>query len=181
MTLLYFIRKRRDLPFNWMFLLFGLFIVECGTKHWMEVWTLWEPQYWLAGVIKAITAAASVPTAIALALLIPQALAMLLQIIGHEARQARDAVAALAVAASFRPHVGIFDIGLPDIDGNELARRVRRETWGKNMRLIALTGWGRDEDKNQSLQAGFDRHLTKPVDLKVLEDELRDVAVNDAA
>ena len=62
-TLVYFIRKRRDLPFNWMFLLFGLFIVACGTTHWMEVWTLWEPQYWLAGVVKAITAAASVPTA----------------------------------------------------------------------------------------------------------------------
>ena len=75
-TLIYFILKRRDLPFNWMFLLFGLFIVACGTTHWMEVWTLWEPQYWLAGVIKAITAAASVPTAIALVLLIPQALAI---------------------------------------------------------------------------------------------------------
>src|SRR5258706_6191423 len=75
-TLIYFIRKRRDLPFNWMFLLFGLFIVACGATHWMEVWTLWEPQYWLAGVVKAITAAASVPTAVALVMLIPQALAI---------------------------------------------------------------------------------------------------------
>src|SRR3954471_13312506 len=75
-TLVYFIRKRRDMPFNWMFLLFGLFIVACGATHWMEVWTLWEPQYWLAGVVKAITAAASVPTAIALVLMVPQALAI---------------------------------------------------------------------------------------------------------
>jgi len=75
-TLVYFIRKRRDLPFNWIFLLFGLFIVACGATHWMEVWTLWEPRYWLAGVVKAITAAASVPTAIALVMLVPQALAI---------------------------------------------------------------------------------------------------------
>jgi signal transduction histidine kinase/ActR/RegA family two-component response regulator len=73
-TLVYFIRKRSDLPFNWMFLLFGLFIVACGATHWMEVWTLWHPDYWLSGVVKAITAAASVPTAIALVMLVPQAL-----------------------------------------------------------------------------------------------------------
>ena len=75
-TLVYFIRKRHDLPFNWIFLLFGLFIVACGATHGMEVWTLWEPSYWLAGVVKAITAAASVPTAIALVMMMPQALAI---------------------------------------------------------------------------------------------------------
>ena len=68
-----FIRKRTDLPFNWMFLLFGVFIVACGATHWMEVWTLWNPTYWLSGSVKAITAAASVPTAILLYLLIPKA------------------------------------------------------------------------------------------------------------
>jgi PAS domain S-box-containing protein len=73
-TLLWFIRKRRDLPFSWMFGLFGVFIVACGTTHVMEVWNLWHAQYWLAGVVKAVTATASVATAILLARLMPRAL-----------------------------------------------------------------------------------------------------------
>ncbi len=73
-TLVYFVRKRRDLPFNWMFLLFGLFIVACGSTHVMEAWTLWHANYWLSGGIKAITALASVPTAILLVQLVPKAL-----------------------------------------------------------------------------------------------------------
>jgi signal transduction histidine kinase len=75
-TLAYFVNKRRDLPFNWMFLCFGLFIVSCGATHLMEIWTLWVPSYWLSGFIKAITAAASVPTAVLLVRLVPQALAL---------------------------------------------------------------------------------------------------------
>ena len=75
-TLLYFVRRRRDLPFHWMFLCFGVFIIACGTTHVMEVWTLWTPTYWLAGVVKAITAAASLPTAVLLIKLVPQALAI---------------------------------------------------------------------------------------------------------
>jgi signal transduction histidine kinase len=75
-ALLRFIRRRTDVPFNWMFLLFGVFIVACGATHWMEVWTLWQPSYWLSGAVKAVTAAASVPTAILLYLLLPQALAL---------------------------------------------------------------------------------------------------------
>ena len=73
-TLLRIIRKRRDLPFSWMFALFGVFIIACGTTHLMEVWNLWHAQYWLAGVVKAVTAAASVPTAILLAQLMPRAI-----------------------------------------------------------------------------------------------------------
>ena len=75
-TLLSFVRKRRDLPFHWMFLLFGLFIIACGSTHVMEVWTLWHATYWLSGIVKAITALASVPTAILLVQLVPQALAL---------------------------------------------------------------------------------------------------------
>lgn len=66
-TLLWLVRKRRDLPFGWMFGLFGTFIVACGTTHVMEVWNLWHAEYWLAGVLKAVTAVASVATAILLA------------------------------------------------------------------------------------------------------------------
>src|SRR5258705_11595755 len=76
LALFYFVRRRQDLPFHWMFLLFGLFIFGCGTTHVMEVWTLWNGTYRLAGVIKAITAAASVVTAVLLVRLIPQALSL---------------------------------------------------------------------------------------------------------
>ncbi|MEA5625636.1 PAS domain S-box protein [Nostoc sp. UHCC 0251] len=74
--LVYFVRKRRDVPFGWMFLMFGTFIVACGTTHLMDVWTLWHPTYWLSGLIKAITAFVSVLTAIQLVPLIPKALAL---------------------------------------------------------------------------------------------------------
>jgi signal transduction histidine kinase len=75
-TLAAFVRKRKDIPFNWMFVCFGVFIIACGATHVMEIWTLWTPTYWLAGVVKAITAAASVPTAILLIWLLPKALAI---------------------------------------------------------------------------------------------------------
>jgi C4-dicarboxylate-specific signal transduction histidine kinase len=76
LVLLYFVRKRRDLPFNWMFVMFGVFILACGTTHIMEVWTLWHPMYRLSGVIKAFTALVSLATAVMLVKLIPQALAL---------------------------------------------------------------------------------------------------------
>ncbi|MBD3562769.1 PAS domain S-box protein, partial [Planktothrix sp. FACHB-1355] len=75
-TLLYFVRKRQDLPFNWVFLLCGAFIVACGTTHLMEIWTLWHPTYWLSGAIKAFTALVSAYTAIQVANLMPKALAL---------------------------------------------------------------------------------------------------------
>lgn len=75
-TLVYFIRKRRDVPFNWIFVCFGLFILACGATHAMEVWTLWHASYWLSGGVKVITALASVPTAVLLIQLVPQALAL---------------------------------------------------------------------------------------------------------
>jgi PAS domain S-box-containing protein len=75
-TLLYFVRKRTDLQFNWIFVCFAIFIVACGTTHLMEVWTIWHATYWLSGTIKAITAFASVPTAILLIKLVPDALGL---------------------------------------------------------------------------------------------------------
>ncbi|MDZ8024261.1 MAG: EAL domain-containing protein [Nostoc sp. DedQUE11] len=76
LTLLYFVRKREDLPFNWIFVLFATFIVTCGTTHLMDIWTLWYPTYWLSGLIKAITALVSLYTACELIPLIPKALAL---------------------------------------------------------------------------------------------------------
>ncbi|QIR41493.1 sensor histidine kinase [Tolypothrix sp. PCC 7910] len=75
-TLVYFVQKREDFPFKWILLLFGTFIVSCGTTHVMEVWTLWHPTYWLSGTIKFFTAAVSVYTAIILVPIVPQALAL---------------------------------------------------------------------------------------------------------
>ncbi len=75
-TLVYFVRRRRDIPFNWMFLCFGTFIIACGFTHGMEIWTLWRANYWLSGAIKAVTALVSVPTAILLMKLVPQILAL---------------------------------------------------------------------------------------------------------
>src|SRR6202161_2392007 len=76
LTLIYFVRKRRDVPFNWVFVCFGVFILTCGATHAMEVWTLWHATYWLSGAVKGVTALASVPTAILLVGLIPKALAI---------------------------------------------------------------------------------------------------------
>ena len=75
-TLVYFVRRRKDLVFNWMFVCFAVFILACGTTHVMEIWNIWHANYWLSGSIKALTALASVPTAILLVKLIPQALAL---------------------------------------------------------------------------------------------------------
>jgi signal transduction histidine kinase/CheY-like chemotaxis protein len=73
-TLLYFVRRRKDLEFNWIYVCFAVFIIACGLTHLMEIWTVWEPVYWLSGGVKAVTALASVPTAILLVRLVPTAL-----------------------------------------------------------------------------------------------------------
>jgi hypothetical protein len=75
-VLIYFIRQRRDLPFNWIFWMFGSFILACGTTHLMEIWNIWHGSYLVSGIIKAVTAAISVATAIRLVPLLPQAVAV---------------------------------------------------------------------------------------------------------
>ncbi len=82
---------------------------------------------------------------------------------GHEVREARDGASALALAAESRPDVALIDIGLPDLDGYELARRLRAAPGGRRMGLVALTGYGQAEDQRRAFDAGFDAHLTKPV------------------
>jgi CheY-like chemotaxis protein len=96
-------------------------------------------------------------------------LAMILRLKGHDIQTAHDGLEAIQAAASFRPEVVLLDIGLPKMNGYEAARHIREQPWGGNMALIALTGWGQDEDKRRSLEAGFDHHLTKPVDPAALE------------
>ena len=92
------------------------------------------------------------------------ALGMLLQLAGHDVRVAHGGRAALAIAQTFRPEVALMDIGMPDMDGYEVAKKLRQQPWGGGIRLIALTGWGGEEDQRRALDAGFDQHMTKPVD-----------------
>jgi CheY-like chemotaxis protein len=90
-------------------------------------------------------------------------IALLLEVAGHEVRTAYDGPDALTIAASFRPAVVILDLGLPIMDGFEIARRIEGQQWGKDMALVALTGWGQQEDYRRTRDAGFDAHLVKPV------------------
>ena len=97
-----------------------------------------------------------------------ESLAMLLQISGNETHMAHDGLEAVEAAERFRPDVVLLDIGLPQLNGYDVCRRIREQPWGKAMMLIALTGWGQDEDRRQSKDAGFDAHLVKPVDYGAL-------------
>ena len=91
-------------------------------------------------------------------------LAMVLKMAGYEAYPTHSGMEALEVGARVHPEVFILDIGMPELSGYELASRIRQEPWGRDALLIALTGWGQQEDKERSRCAGFDHHLTKPVD-----------------
>jgi PAS domain S-box-containing protein len=98
-----------------------------------------------------------------------ESLAMLLQALGCKIYLAHTGIDALALALKHRPHVAILDIGMPGKSGYEVAQQIRSEAWGSQVILIAVTGWGQEEYKRQSQSAGFDHHLTKPVDLEALE------------
>jgi PAS domain S-box-containing protein len=92
-----------------------------------------------------------------------ESLSALLAIVGHEVRTVGDGEMAVALAESFRPDVMLLDIGMPTLNGHDAARRIRQQPWGGQVMLIALTGWGQEEVRLRSLEAGFDRHLVKPV------------------
>jgi CheY-like chemotaxis protein len=95
-------------------------------------------------------------------------LATLLSLDGHDVRVANDGAQALAEAEAFRPDIALLDIGMPKRNGYEVARAIRAAPWGTSMLLVAVTGWGQSEDKRRAMEAGFDRHFTKPLDLDVL-------------
>jgi two-component system, chemotaxis family, CheB/CheR fusion protein len=92
-------------------------------------------------------------------------LAMLLSLAGNQIQTACDGLEAVAAAETFKPDVVLMDIGLPNLNGYEACRRIREQPWGKNMIMMALTGWGQEEDKQKSKIAGFDGHLVKPAEL----------------
>jgi DNA-binding response OmpR family regulator len=102
-------------------------------------------------------------------------LAMMLKLMGNEVRTAHDGLEGAAAAAAFRPNVILLDIGMPKLNGYDACRRIREQPWAKNTVIVALTGWGQEEDKRRSQQAGFNNHLVKPVEPAALEKLLADV------
>jgi CheY-like chemotaxis protein len=96
-------------------------------------------------------------------------LATLLRLEGHEVQVARDGISALDMASSYGPEMVLLDLGMPGMDGYEVARRLRQQPGMENVVLAALTGWGNQEDRRRTAEAGFDHHLVKPIELSVLE------------
>jgi CheY-like chemotaxis protein/two-component sensor histidine kinase len=97
-----------------------------------------------------------------------ESLATVLRLRGHEVYSAPNGAIALETAVRHMPEVALLDIGMPLLDGYEVARRIRSHAWGKAVTLVALTGWGQESDRRRSQEAGFDTHLVKPLDLEKL-------------
>jgi PAS domain S-box-containing protein len=104
-------------------------------------------------------------------------LAMMLKIMGNDTRTAYDGQEGVEQAEQYRPDVALFDIGLPKLNGYEACRRIRGQPWGQSMVLIAGTGWGQDEDRRRSHDAGFDHHMVKPIDPQALMKLLAELKV----
>jgi len=100
-------------------------------------------------------------------------LSMIVKMGGNEVRTAGDGRSACEIAEDFLPDIILMDLGMPIMDGLESARSIRKAPWGKNVKIIALTGWGQEEDKQLTRAAGFDAHLVKPVEPEVLQELLR--------
>ena len=100
---------------------------------------------------------------------IGQVMVALIRHCGHDPRLAADGLTALGMAREFRPDVALLDIGLPGMNGYELAMRLRRESGLEGTRLVALTGYGEDSDRQLSEEAGFEHHLVKPVTFEILQ------------
>jgi len=99
---------------------------------------------------------------------------IMLGMMGSETQTAQDGVEALKIAATFRPEVVFLDIGLPKLNGYDVCRVIREQAWGKDVTIVALTGWGQNEDFARSQEAGFNHHLVKPVDNSALEKIMQD-------
>ena len=105
-----------------------------------------------------------------------QSLATLLEVSGHLAWMAHDGVTALDAARQYRPQVVLLDIGLPKLDGYEVARRLREDPATKDVVIVAMTGYGQAADRERARDAGFDHHLVKPVDFAKVEQVLRGIS-----
>jgi two-component system CheB/CheR fusion protein len=110
-----------------------------------------------------------------------ESLALLLEMGGHEIFSAANGAEALESAERHQPEVALLDIGMPHFDGYEVARRIRAQPWGKQITLVALTGWGQEADRRRSREAGFDSHLVKPLDLDKLSALLAQLPIGPSA
>ena len=102
-----------------------------------------------------------------------ETLAVLLRVEGYRAETAYDGVEALRVAESCQPQLVLLDISMPEIDGFDVAAKLRERTWARNLRVVAITGWNRVDDRERARMAGFDEYLVKPLDLERLKAVLR--------
>lgn len=105
-------------------------------------------------------------------------LAILLRVMGNVTHIVHDGRQALAAFDDFRPDIVMLDIGLPKLDGYETCRRIRNREHGREVIMVAVTGWAREEDRLKSEEAGFDRHLVKPVDQETLAELLAEAATS---
>jgi len=96
-------------------------------------------------------------------------LGLLIELMGHAVEVAYDGEEALRVAEQFRPDVVLLDLGMPKLDGFEVCRGIRTAPWGASVRLVAQSGWGQDDDRRRTAEAGFDHHIVKPIDPEALE------------
>jgi CheY-like chemotaxis protein len=108
---------------------------------------------------------------------IAESLAMMLEMMGNEVCIAHDGLEGVAAAAAYRPDMILLDIGMPKLNGYEACRRIREHPWGKCILIAAVTGWGQEEDKRRSQEAGFDHHLVKPVGPAAIEKLLVELEV----
>ena len=104
-------------------------------------------------------------------------LGLLIELMGHTVEIAYDGEAALSAAERFRPDIVLLDLGMPKLDGFEVSRRIRAAPWSESMRLVAQSGWGQEEDRRRTAEAGFDHHLVKPIDPTALEALMQKLAV----
>ena len=101
-----------------------------------------------------------------------ESLSLLVTRLGNEVCRAHDGLEALEAAERFKPEIVLMDLGMPNLDGYEAARRMRNEPWGREMNLVATTGWGQEEDRRRTAEAGFDSHLVKPIEMAALREVL---------
>src|SRR5262249_8104745 len=104
-------------------------------------------------------------------------LAALLKMTGNETEIAHDGLEAVQAAERFRPDLILLDIGLPKLNGFDVCQRIREQPWGKEIVMVALTGWGQEDDRRRSKEAGFDHHMVKPLDygalMKLLSERIK--------
>jgi len=174
-ALLWFVRKRRDLPFSFIFVLFGTFIVACGTTHVMEVWNLWHAQYWLAGGFKAVTAVASVGTALALMRLLPRAVSLpsvtewstANEALKKEIEERRELEVSLrSSSANFREQSELLEL----IHDAIFVRDLQDEIVFWNRGAERLYGWTKDEVHGQATHSLL--HTEFPYELHLIESAL---------